>query len=64
MYSNSFFIEHSIIRCLKIIDFGSDFLLRGFVSSNYPWEHPEPIKNLIDCLLILHEMNIFWCWLL
>ena len=51
-------------RCLKTFDFGSDFLLRGFVSADYPWTHPEPLKNLIEWLVILHEMNIFWCWLL
>ena len=55
---------YEVIRCLKTFDFVSNFLLLGFVSSDYPWAHPEPLKNLIDCIVILHETNIFWCWLL
>ena len=37
----------------KKFSFGSDFLRRGFVSSDKYWAHPEHLKNLIECLVIL-----------
>ena len=30
------------------------------VGSDNSWAHTEALKNMLECLIILHKANIFW----
>ena len=40
---------------------GSDILPCSAVGSDSSWAHTEDVKNMLECLVILHKANIFWC---